>query len=475
MQYQTLHTELRARLASLSAQIAASCAQGLLDLPKHAEQLTVGLLRELLDYRSIRNLNAVERQNFPGIDLADDQKKVGFQITATPTLEKVKETLATVLRHGLHGRYPTVKVVVLSGKQRSYSQAAIDAVLQGNMRFSAVEDILDFEDILRVAATASPIALRRALDVLDAYEHGALDALEAADFDPPAVTEEVELNLVELYFPSTLYIADLLERPKQKRDARKHLRLAADSKGFRIPSDYEIFEGKLLTFHNLEMMPNAFEGLFDRGTLTAIGSKTFARTDENQERVFKSLLRFCLQQNLYQQRVVWNHDDKIFVFMPLTDGKLIREEQWTDKRTGTRTVVLYKASKKDPSKGGYRHLAFQVDFLTSEDRWFMAIRPDWSFTTNPNFRPSPIADELLKGIKRLEINKSVEQHFRFLWKWLRGVTDGDLLTHGKGFLSFGELLTFDSHPALDDNRWLPAKMEEPVPPAADEFSDLLTQ
>ncbi len=473
MHYQALHAELRARLAALSVQITASCAQGLTDLPKHAEDLVAGLLRELMGYRNIRNLNARGSGNFPGLDLADDEKHIGFQVTATPTLEKIKDTLAIVLRHRLYEKYPQFKMVILTEKQASYSQAAIDNVLDGKMLFDCAQSILDYRDFLNAATHASPVAIRRALDVLDAYERGALDALASADFDPPAVTEGVELNLLEIYFPRTLYVADLLDRPKARSDARKHVRTVAEGIGLRLPSDYEVAEGKLITFYNLEESINLFEGLYDRGTLTTLAPEDFSCIDQNQERVFKSLLRLCLQQQLYRHRVHWRYEDKLFVFLPWTDEKLMREERWTDKRTDTRTVVLYKASKRDPSKGGFRHLAFQVDFLTTDDDWLMAIRPDWYFSTHPNYRPSPIGPDLLKGIKRLETNKSVEQHFRFLWRWLQDVTEGDLLSQRSGFLSFGDIKTFDNHPALDDKRWLPPKAEESLSEATEEFADLL--
>lgn len=472
MHYQSLLTELRARLAALSVQISTSCAQGLTDLPNHAEDLVVGLLRELMGYRNVRNLNAQHGSRFPGLDLADDEKRTGFQVTATSSLDKIKTTLATVLRHRLHEKYPKVIVVVLTEKQTSYSQEAINSLLDGQMQFSGVEDIWDFRDLLQAATHSSPVALRRALDVLDAYERGTLDAFSAADFDPPDVTETVELNLVELYVPRTLYLADLIDRPRARSDARKHVRTVAESNGVTLPSDYEVYEGKLVTFYDLEESVNPFEGLYDRGTVTTLRPEDFTDVDENQERVFKSLLRFCLQQLLYRQRVHWRYEDKLFFFLPWTDDKLVREEQWTDKKTDKRTVVIYKASKRDPSKGGFRHLAFQVEFLKVGGHWFMAIRPDWYFSTHPNYRPSPIGSDLLKSIKRLETNKSVEQHFRFLSRWLKDVTEGDLLTARSAYLSFGDIKTFDTHPALDDGRWLPVKADATAETVG-EFAELL--
>jgi hypothetical protein len=472
VQHQALISELRARLASLSTAISASCAQGLTDLPKHSEDLVAGLLRELLGYRNIRNLNSGGNPQFPGLDLGDDEKRTGFQVTATASLDKVRDTLATVLRHGLEQTFPIVKIVVLTRKQSSYSQPAIDVVING--KFSGHKNILELSEILTSALPISPVSVRRALDVMDAYERGAISYIAEADFDPPAVTETVELNLLELFIAPRLFVADLHEKPKTRSDARKHVRAIAANKGLKLPSGYEVHEGRLVTFHNLDAPTNPFAELYDLGTVTPLNIAEFWRIDADYENRFKSLLRLCLQEQLYKERVQWRHDEKVFAFVPLTEGKLDRKETWIGKARSTRTVVLYRVSKKDPSKGGFRHFAFQAEFLRVDDNWFVALRPDWYFSAGDGTRTSPIAPQLLKGIKRLETNKSVEQHFRFLCWWLKNKTEADLVTSASGFLSFGDAKKFDNHPGLDASRWLPTSMDHETDHRIDEFVDLLS-
>lgn len=470
-----LQAELRGRLATLSAKVAASCAQGMTDLPKQAEDLVAELLRELLGYRNIRNLNT-GAGSFPGLDLADDERRTAFQVTATTSLDKIKQTLSTVIDHDLHQQYPELRLFILTAKQDSYSQASIDKVVGGRFKFAADDAIWDYRDLLRKATHASPVALQRAIDVFDAYDSGALASLASADFDPPRVTETVEANLVDLYFPQELYLADLLDRPGARSNGRKHARKSAQALQLKLPSDFEVFEGKLVTFHDLDGENHPFPGLFDKGTTTAISSKEFWRIDGDHERVFKSLLRFSLQQQVYRKRVGWRHEEGLFVFLP-EEGKLERVETWSDKKANARTVVIYKASKRDPSKGGFRHFAFQADFVRAADDWFIALRPDWYFSTNPDYRPSPIGGKLMTGLKRLENNKSVEQHFRFLWRWLQSQSYGDLWTDKSGHLTFGDIKTFDTHPALDDDRWRPLKAE-PVdvdPDAPPELAELMLQ
>lgn len=462
MNYQDLQNVLRDRLSGFSRKVGAACAQGLTDLPKLSENLAGSLLRELMGFRNLINLNGEQKKNFPALDLADDKLKLGVQVTATASLEKVKDTLETAARHGLHEKYSRIVIYVLTEKQNSYSSAALKPVIPDGFEFDPRRDILDYRDLLSQAVTASPLSVRRAIDALDAYENGALQAWSEADFDPPDIHEEVELNLIEVYPPKTLYIADLLKGTSGRRakNPRLEARALAEELGRKLPSGYEARERKLVTFHNLEAATNAFSDIYDLGTVTPLSLKEFTRIDVNHERVTKSLLRFTLQEQLHRHRVRWQHEEGLFYFLPEVEGGLLRRIPWKDKKSATRTVVIYSASKKDPTKGGFRHLAFAVDFVEIDERWFMAIRPDWYFSTNPDYRISPISAKLLKYIKGQELNQDVEQHFRFLCSWLRMLEADDLLSfqHASQVrLSFGEEVSFGTHRCLDDKRWLPPR------------------
>lgn len=460
MNYQNLQNLLRDRLSEFSRKVEAACAQGLTDLPKLSENLAACLLRELMGFRDLRNLNAEEKKNFPALDLADEKLKIGVQITATASLDKVRDTLETAARHGLHQRYSRILIYVLTRKQNSYSHAALSSAIPNGFAFDPRRDVLDYRDLLAQGVSGSPLSVRRAIDALEAYEKGALQDWDEADFDPPDVQEEVEFNLIEVYPPKTLYLADLIKgsaggRPKNPRAEARSL---AEGIGKKLPSGYEVHERKLVTFHDLESDTNPFRDIYDVGTVTPLTFKEYFRIDVNHERVAKSLLRFVLQEQLHRHKVRWQHEEGLFFFLPEQEGGLLREITWKDKKTSTRTVVKYSPSKKDPTKGGFKHLAFAVDFIEMDAQWFMAIRPDWYFSTNPDYRISPISDKLLKYIKGQELNQDVEQHFRFLCWWLRMLDADDLLSfqHASSVrLSFGTQVAFDSHRYLEDKRWLP--------------------
>lgn len=90
MKQQDLINRLRDELTPVIAQTEGNSAMGLTDHNKIAENLTCGLMREILGFRGLRNLNATEHANYPAIDLADFGARIAVQVTATATLAKIK-------------------------------------------------------------------------------------------------------------------------------------------------------------------------------------------------------------------------------------------------------------------------------------------------------------------------------------------------------------------------------------------------
>ena len=176
-------------MSQLVTEVESSSAMGHFDIHKVSEGLVLGVLRELYGWTKLRNLNAEEQVNFPGIDLADDEAGVAVQVTGTSTLEKVQGTVKTFLAHGLDKRYQRVIVYVLTRKQASYSQDAIDRVASGRIFITASNDILDMRDVCAKAASVEPKQLSAALEVVRAYMRGGVAAgLSEEDFDPHALS-----------------------------------------------------------------------------------------------------------------------------------------------------------------------------------------------------------------------------------------------------------------------------------------------
>lgn len=468
MKHLDLLNEFRVAMSQLASQIEAASAMQMYDIHKVSENLVLGVMREIYGWQHLRNLNSTERTNFPGIDLADDIEGIAVQVTATPTLEKVKSTVGTFLKHGLEKRYQRVVIFVLSRKQTSYSQYAIDRAGDGKFKLDASRDILDQSDICSAAAEVEPRQLAAALEVIRAYMRGGVaSGLGEEDFNPPASPpERVNLNLVEVYFSSALYIADLRDdleafKSKKLRNERMMVRDALESLKLRAPSDYEVSGRQLITFHPLDETHGPFAQLIELGTVTPLQAREFYGANEDRERVFKSLLRFTLQQKLYKHGVRWKHADSLFIFVPRAERDLIREESWVGQRASKRIVYERKLNKKDPNKTFLcKHLAFAVDFVFSAGRWYVAITPDWYFSFGDDFRRSAYADANLSWLKRKEVNSNVGGHFRFLAAWLSALDQDDLFESIKSpaaTLSLGETVSFSNHPALPDDTWLPLR------------------
>lgn len=432
----------------------------LYDLARISEQLVLGTFKEIFDLPALRSMNA-EKKNFPGIDLADDTKRVAIQVTASTDLDKVKTTLDTFLRHRLNAKYDRLIVYVLTDRQTTYSQAALDGIQANRFSFSAQDDIIDYQGFLSKASNSSPAKVLKALEAIRVFNRGGIaSGVSAEDFDPPEGNEQLFLNLIDIYLPRTLFVADLVPeaRPKSKFSARKSVRAFAETLSLKLPSGFEVHGNQLVTFFEIHEEPHPFKGIVDPGTVTTMAPREFYEVDENYERVFKSLLRLLLQQKLHRHRVRWMQEDALFAFLPREDGDLVREEKWLGEKEATRTVFERKLNRNDASKDFVlKHLAFGVDFVRDGSAWYVAITPDWYFSFGQDYRRSQFADEHLGWLKRHEGNGQVATHFRFFVAWLSALDKDDLFTSRDmtPSISFGEALTLDGHPTLDEEQWRP--------------------
>lgn len=461
---------------------------GLTDHNKIAENLVCGLMREILLLPGLKNLNASERANYPAIDLADTDARVAVQVTATATLQKVKDSISKFLEHRLDQSFNRLIVYVLSRKPGSWRQKSthrqesIEQITGTRFSFDSKRDILDYTDLLERAFHLEPARVAAALRIVEAYNRGVPFGLAEEDFDPPQdTTEETALNLVQFFFPQRLYIADIvpdfLKRPagfswrKTDRDVLRH---HGREQGRTLPSDYCVHGGQLITFHDLNDDRNPFAWAVDAGTIVDLVPREFYSIDEAQERIFKALLRYALQVKLYRERVFWRHEEKLFAFMPLKDEDLYRDIAWRGLKQSERRVYERRLSKKDPGKVLYqKHFAFAVDFYRLGAQWYVSLTPDWVFSYGSDFKLSFYAADEVSKLKRKENNSSVETHFRFLVAWLSELDTEDLFsqTGKQPNVSIGEPVSLAGHPALPDDEWLPIRTLEADSATSDLFAD----
>ncbi|MDE0511158.1 MAG: SMEK domain-containing protein [Gammaproteobacteria bacterium] len=127
MNHQQLLTQFREELAKLSLEVELSGAMSQHDINNICENVFCGIFKELYGFKNLRNLNAEERKNFPGIDLADVEAKVAIQVTSEKTIDKIKASLETFIEHNLHketsgNSQPSVITTGSHSFENSYSQ-----------------------------------------------------------------------------------------------------------------------------------------------------------------------------------------------------------------------------------------------------------------------------------------------------------------------------------------------------------------
>lgn len=468
MKQQDLINRLRDELAQIVTQTEGNAAMNLTDHNKIAESLICGLMREILDLRGLKNINAAQKDNYPAIDLADFERRTAVQVTATASLHKVKGTIGKFLKHELDASFDRLIVYVLTRKQNSYSQDSLGSASGQRLAFDGKEDILDYSDLLARAVHLKPAPLAAALRVIEAYNRGVPIGLSEEDFDPPEdASEEATLNLVQFFFPQTLFVADIvpeyLKRPKGfgRKSDRDVLRHHGREQGKTLPSDYYVYGGQILTFHDLNDEVNPFAWAVDAGTIVPLGAKEWYGLGEAEERVFKALLRYALQAKLYRQRVLWRHEVKLFAFMPLGDDDRERKIAWQGLKRSERHVYERTMNKKDPSKVfTQKHFAFAVDFYHLDENWYVSLTSDWYFSYGPDFQSSRYGPEHISWLKRQENNAALEKHFRFIVSWLRELDAEDMFAKDSGTgpnVSIGDAASLPGHPALPDDEWLPVR------------------
>jgi hypothetical protein len=128
-------------LTLISEQVKNRSRLGLNDLSKYSEDFMKDVLNITLDYE-LDNLNS-DRCNFPGLDLGDKKKGVGFQITATKTSDKINATLEKASL--LQSTFPAITVFILQEKQASYT---IDPDKAAPFNFTE-QNIWDFNDLFK--------------------------------------------------------------------------------------------------------------------------------------------------------------------------------------------------------------------------------------------------------------------------------------------------------------------------------------
>ncbi|MBD2099767.1 SMEK domain-containing protein [Leptolyngbya sp. FACHB-261] len=467
---QSLHTQnkINELMAVFVSQVKGATSMGRTDINKVAETVLIPLFKEIYGYTKLKNLNTDERANYPAIDLGDEIARVAIQVTSTTDSEKIKDTLRGFVEHKLYEKFDRLFVYILTEKQKTYSGRGYQNIIQNKFLFDKNKDVRDYRDLLAVASNFQIDKLRRILNILEA-NFGNTGTPLLIEPEPPAF-ETVHLNLLELFFPKNLYISDIsIDRERVidgsvneglglNRDAstRDVVRAALGQAGVSFGLDWVCHKGRIVTFHDLRNSDLPLSTIIDRRTTTSIDPQEFYEIDDDHENIFKSLLGRCLQQKLYHQHVVWQHQDKVFIFSEV-EGSTTRKEEWYSDKKNTRTVYERVMKNNKPDEIFYcKHFAFRTKYQRFGQNWYLCIVPDWFFSFD-GYRRSFYAKEKLDWLKRHENDRSIYNHLSFIAAFLKTERPLDLFFTRRhySFLSFGELVTFDDSPSLNDDDWNP--------------------
>lgn len=460
MRQLTVENSLRDVVSRLERQIELATSQGRTDINLALEDAFIPILKTAYNLPNLVNLNR-KRKNYPGIDLGDDHDRVAFQITSTTTLDKVKSTIQQFMDQSYYNSFDELYILMLTPKQSSYSQVAVDKLLTDQFSFNCKKYVIDLGDLLRETSGLRVAAQER---ILREFEHilGEVDAYVSFSAETVATPTTITSNLQAIALPEAVYVADLVIDDKaviarakaelsyggRSKNRRATVKMALLLEG--VETDAWVYHnGKLFAFDDMER--TGLATVVDTGTIERLDTTDLSDSVEvDNVNVLKQLLHAKTQEHLKRRWVRMHAKDRFFFFGPTEDGQRERKEAWVGRRTSTRRVYRIVQQKKDPSKvAHHQHLSFELSFSLIGDAWYAQIVPSWYYSYNGYLR-SNWHEDLLSQQKRLEHNSSVRNGVRFLAYFLSNLDEGASDGSGLRYLSLVEFETMEVIETMGD-------------------------
>lgn len=286
-------------------------------------------------------------------------------------------------------------------------------------------------------------------------------------------TEPVYSNLVKIQFPTDLYIADLdidkkavnqynkeRKRPFFKPNLHDYAVSALYMQDISFPHDWLVWNGKIITFHNLQDDSVGLTKIIDRGTAEPFACDEFYDTSTDHLSQFKYLLKKCLETKLHKLKIKWFKDERLFAFLPVQKDDFgnwkPRAIEWTKtKKSATRKAVDLKYNYKDKTKVfNLRSLAFRVGFENFDNDWYISIKPEHIFLWN-DLQVCHLAYKNIQWLKKNERNMHVFNHYNFILRYLQPSQMESMFDEFKDypFLKLKEIEKFDFAPIVPDTVW----------------------
>ena len=138
-----LTARLEHQLGTLVSSVEIAARNNLGSRSVVAETTLAGLLNRVYGWE-LENAN-VKKQNCPGIDLIDEDRKIAVQVTATRTVEKVRHTLEEVGRSGVI--YKRLIVLVITNQQPTEAMRSCTV-----LAYTGPAEVWNIPDVFRDAS-----------------------------------------------------------------------------------------------------------------------------------------------------------------------------------------------------------------------------------------------------------------------------------------------------------------------------------
>lgn len=448
-----VENNLRDLISRIMLQVELATSQGRTDINLALEDAFIPILRSVYNLPQLINLNR-KQKNFPGIDLGDDHDRVCFQVTSTTSLDKVKTTVRQFIDRSYFNSFDELYVLMLTKKQASYSQAAINEIVGDRFAFNCKKHIIDLGDLLGLVTALRVTAQERVLEEfqrilgeVDAYIAYSSDSIP----DPTAITT----NLQRIRLPQAVYVAELTIDDKQViAEARKSLSYRGKARSRNSVVKMALLlndvytdawvshDNKLFAFHDMEA--SGLISIVDEGSVERLDVSDLAESTEiDNVNVLKQLLTAEARELLKARHVRMHPKDRFFYFIATDEEETERKEPWIGKQKAIRRVYFGRPSKKDSTKvAHHQHLSFALTFAKLGEDWCAQIVPSWFYSFD-GLRASNWHDDLLSQQKRLERNSSVRNQVRFIAYFLTA-------SGGEDGLGFEALVEFDVDEEAED-------------------------
>jgi hypothetical protein len=118
----SLH-EIKTYLSRFETYVRISNLNGEFDINKYSENFLIPLLNSAYGWE-LENLNFSDQKNAKSLDLIDQKRKIGIQVTSDHSITKIKTTISKFLTSKYKGKLETIYFYFLTPKQKNILQTS---------------------------------------------------------------------------------------------------------------------------------------------------------------------------------------------------------------------------------------------------------------------------------------------------------------------------------------------------------------